>query len=153
MEKAVRKRNLKFLATFHHQWLWGWYPTFDTSVDAGNPAFSSLIGTINKLKALPSISNPDVDLLPFRNDIDNVVLKFESLIATNLNNKAALTESRETNADNLKQATDVLNSSDFLKSPDEVIQGLLDSSRSLRILELVQSLNNRDFQSLISSYA
>jgi alpha-L-fucosidase len=25
MERAVRKQGLKFLATFHHQWLWGWY--------------------------------------------------------------------------------------------------------------------------------
>ena len=33
MAAAVRKRNMKFIATFHHQWLWGWYPTMDKTVD------------------------------------------------------------------------------------------------------------------------
>lgn len=46
MENAVRKRKLKFLTTFHHQWQWGWYPTFDTSVDAGNPKFAGLYGPV-----------------------------------------------------------------------------------------------------------
>ena len=44
MEKAVRKRGLKFITTFHHQWLWAWYPTFDKSVDASNPEWSGLYG-------------------------------------------------------------------------------------------------------------
>ncbi|MCW9705258.1 alpha-L-fucosidase [Fodinibius salsisoli] len=46
MEQAIRKEDLKFVTTFHHQWHWGWYPTFkDTSVvDAGNPAYSELYG-------------------------------------------------------------------------------------------------------------
>lgn len=46
MEKAVKKRHLKFITTFHHQWQWGWYPTFDTSTDAGNPRYSSLYGPV-----------------------------------------------------------------------------------------------------------
>jgi alpha-L-fucosidase len=46
MEKAVRKRNLKFVTTFHHQWLWSWYPTFNKSVDAGDPEYSSLYGPV-----------------------------------------------------------------------------------------------------------
>src|SRR5699024_8957868 len=46
MEQAIRKEDLKFITTFHHQWHWGWYPTFKdtTVVDAGNPAFSELYG-------------------------------------------------------------------------------------------------------------
>ena len=44
MEKAVRKRNLKFIATFHHQWQWGWYPASDTSADAGRPEYRDLYG-------------------------------------------------------------------------------------------------------------
>lgn len=44
MEKAVRKRNLKFITTFHHQWLWQWYPTFNKNVDAGDPKYSGLYG-------------------------------------------------------------------------------------------------------------
>jgi alpha-L-fucosidase len=46
MEKAVRKRNLKFIATFHHQWLWGWYPTFDSNVDASEPKNAGLYGPL-----------------------------------------------------------------------------------------------------------
>ena len=44
METAVKARGLKFLTTFHHQWLWGWYPTWDKSVDAGDPRYSGLYG-------------------------------------------------------------------------------------------------------------
>ncbi len=44
LEKAIRKRGLKFIATFHHQWLWGWYPTWDKGVDAGDPRYAGLYG-------------------------------------------------------------------------------------------------------------
>jgi alpha-L-fucosidase len=44
MAKAVRKRGLHFIATFHHQWLWAWYPTFDPAVDASKPEFAGLYG-------------------------------------------------------------------------------------------------------------
>ena len=44
MARAVRKRNMKFLATFHHQWLWGWYPTMDKTVDCFKPEYSGLYG-------------------------------------------------------------------------------------------------------------
>ncbi len=44
LSRAVRAEGLKFLATFHHQWLWGWYPTADKTVDAGDPKYSGLYG-------------------------------------------------------------------------------------------------------------
>ncbi|MDQ2777153.1 MAG: alpha-L-fucosidase [Acidobacteriota bacterium] len=44
MAIAIRKRNLKFISTFHHQWLWAWYPTFDKTLDTGNPKYSQLYG-------------------------------------------------------------------------------------------------------------
>ena len=44
MEKAVRKRGLKFLVSMHHHWLWGWFPTWDPNSDASDPAYSSLYG-------------------------------------------------------------------------------------------------------------
>src|SRR5690625_408882 len=48
MEEAVRKRDLKFITTFHHQWHWGWYPTFKAreEVDAGDSAYSELYGPV-----------------------------------------------------------------------------------------------------------
>jgi len=44
MEKAVRKRGLKFLVSLHHQWLWGWYPTWDPNTDTSDPAYSAFYG-------------------------------------------------------------------------------------------------------------
>ena len=44
MAAAVRKRNMKFIATFHHQWLWGWYPTWDKTLDCSHPEYSGLYG-------------------------------------------------------------------------------------------------------------
>jgi alpha-L-fucosidase len=44
LSRALRNEGLRFLATFHHQWLWGWYPTADKSVDAGNPKYAGLYG-------------------------------------------------------------------------------------------------------------
>lgn len=41
---AIRRHGMKFIATFHHQWLWAWYPTEDKSVDASSPAFAGLYG-------------------------------------------------------------------------------------------------------------
>jgi alpha-L-fucosidase len=36
--KAFRKRGLKFLSTFHHQWLWGWFMSTDNEADVYDPA-------------------------------------------------------------------------------------------------------------------
>ncbi len=44
MSRALRNEGLRFIATLHHQWLWGWYPTIDKSVDASNPEYSGLYG-------------------------------------------------------------------------------------------------------------
>jgi alpha-L-fucosidase len=44
LAKAIRKRNMKFVVTFHHQWLWGWYPTTDQTTDAAKAEYSGLYG-------------------------------------------------------------------------------------------------------------
>lgn len=36
--KAFRKHNIKLLATFHHQWLWGWFMSTDPDADVYDPA-------------------------------------------------------------------------------------------------------------------
>ena len=35
---AFRKRGIKVLATFHHQWLWGWFMSTDPNADVYDPA-------------------------------------------------------------------------------------------------------------------
>lgn len=35
---AFRARGLRFLATFHHQWLWGWFMSSDPDADVYDPA-------------------------------------------------------------------------------------------------------------------
>jgi alpha-L-fucosidase len=40
MERAVRKQGLKFLTTFHHQWLWGWYQSPELKADIYKPEFA-----------------------------------------------------------------------------------------------------------------
>jgi alpha-L-fucosidase len=42
MERAVRKQGLKFLTSFHHQWLWGWYSSPVADADIYTPAFADL---------------------------------------------------------------------------------------------------------------
>lgn len=44
MERAVRKRGLKFLVSMHHSWLWGWFPTWQEGTDCADPANASLYG-------------------------------------------------------------------------------------------------------------
>ncbi len=44
LSRALRNEGLRFLATFHHQWLWGWYPTEDKSLDASDPRYAGLYG-------------------------------------------------------------------------------------------------------------
>ena len=44
LEKAVRKRGLKYVVSLHHSWLWGWFPTWDESTDCADPANASLYG-------------------------------------------------------------------------------------------------------------
>lgn len=36
--EAFRKRGIRYLATFHHQWLWGWFMSTDPDADVYNPA-------------------------------------------------------------------------------------------------------------------
>ena len=35
--KAFRERDIKLIATFHHQWLWGWFMSTDNEADVYDP--------------------------------------------------------------------------------------------------------------------
>lgn len=51
MKAAINKRGLKFIATFHHQWQWGWYPAFDSTTDASDPRYAGLYGPKTSIAA------------------------------------------------------------------------------------------------------
>ena len=44
LRRAIRNEGMRFIATLHHQWLWGWYPTMDRSLDASDPIYAGLYG-------------------------------------------------------------------------------------------------------------
>lgn len=44
MEQAIREEEMKFIITYHRHWLYSWFPTWDTNVDAGDPQFKGLYG-------------------------------------------------------------------------------------------------------------
>jgi len=52
LEKAIRSRGLRFIATFHHQWLWGWFMSTDPEADVYFPENEVFYG-----KALPLETN------------------------------------------------------------------------------------------------
>ena len=56
--KAFRKRGIHTLATFHHQWLWGWFMSTDNEADVYDPANEKYYGP-----ALPLETNR---YLPYR---------------------------------------------------------------------------------------
>ena len=58
MRDAVRKRGMKFITTFHHQWLWGWYPADDPKADVTNPDYAGLYGPVHSKSAF-DFENPD----------------------------------------------------------------------------------------------
>jgi alpha-L-fucosidase len=62
LSKEIRKRDMKFIATFHRQWLLGWYPTWDETTDASNPEYAGLYG--------PKMKKGDFIYPRNRHDID-----------------------------------------------------------------------------------
>ena len=77
--KAFRKRGIKVLATFHHQWLWGWFMSTDNEADVYVPENEVYYG-----KALPLETNryapyrlPNDDFnIAWRNKVIEVIEKY-----------------------------------------------------------------------------
>jgi len=44
LEKAIRKRGLKYVVSLHHSWLWGWFPTWQEGTDCYNAEEGSIYG-------------------------------------------------------------------------------------------------------------
>lgn len=44
LEKAIRAEGMKFVTTFHHQWNWAWYPTWNGLVDTSTSELRAFYG-------------------------------------------------------------------------------------------------------------
>jgi alpha-L-fucosidase len=44
MRRAVHRRGLKFVTSLHHQWKWGWYPTWNAETDTAKGEYAGLYG-------------------------------------------------------------------------------------------------------------
>ena len=47
LAKAIKAQGLKFVTAFHHSENWRFFPTWDSTKDAGNPKYSGLYGHIH----------------------------------------------------------------------------------------------------------
>ncbi len=44
MQRAIKKQGMKYIITYHRQWLYAWFPTYDKTTDAGDPQYAGLYG-------------------------------------------------------------------------------------------------------------
>ncbi len=44
LEKAIKAKDMKFVATFHHSWEWSWYNLWSGLIDTSNTQFRNLYG-------------------------------------------------------------------------------------------------------------
>ncbi|WP_282121990.1 alpha-L-fucosidase [Algibacter mikhailovii] len=68
LSKEIRKRDMKFIATYHRHWLFGWYPTWDESTDASNPEYAGLYG--------PRLKKGDNKMPRSKHEIDNGIDRY-----------------------------------------------------------------------------
>lgn len=52
LEKAIKKRDMKFVTAFHHAANWFFFPVWNERYDSGNPKYSGLYGQIHKEGAM-----------------------------------------------------------------------------------------------------
>jgi alpha-L-fucosidase len=54
LEKAIKAKNMKYVTAFHHAASWFFFPTWDKTKDASNPAYSGLYGPVHEEGAVPN---------------------------------------------------------------------------------------------------
>jgi alpha-L-fucosidase len=54
LAKAIKRRDMKFVAAFHHAEQWVYFPTSDASLDCGDPRYSGLYGPIHQKGERPT---------------------------------------------------------------------------------------------------
>ncbi|MDO6761255.1 alpha-L-fucosidase [Tamlana sp. 2_MG-2023] len=68
LSKEIRKRDMKFIATFHRHWLYGWFPTWDETTDASDPEYAGLYG--------PKLKKGDFQYPPNPHELDAGVTRY-----------------------------------------------------------------------------
>lgn len=68
LSKEIRDRDMKFIATYHRHWLFGWYPTWDETTDASNPEYAGLYG--------PKLKKGDFQYPPNPHELDEGVTRY-----------------------------------------------------------------------------
>jgi alpha-L-fucosidase len=104
LAKAIKKRNMKFVAAFHHAESWLYFPTFDKRYDCGDPRYCGLYGFIHEKNALPTkafldlwkgkiievIDKYDPDLVWFDNGLELITDSYkQDMLAYYYNHAAA----------------------------------------------------------------
>ncbi|PKA99686.1 alpha-L-fucosidase [Flavobacteriaceae bacterium MAR_2009_75] len=77
LSKEIRKRDMKFIATYHRHWLLGWFPTWDETTDASNPEFADLYG--------PKMKKGDFQYPPSTHDLDAGIEKYYPMAGEDFN--------------------------------------------------------------------
>jgi len=62
LEKAIRKRGMKFMVAFHHAANWWFFPHWRREFDTSDPKYSGLYGPIHNEDAKPDIKWEEQDL-------------------------------------------------------------------------------------------
>lgn len=78
--KAFRKRGIRMLATFHHQWLWGWFMSSDNEADVYDPANEIYYGQALPLETnryIPYRYPNETFLKTWRDKVNEVVDRYE----------------------------------------------------------------------------
>ncbi|MER2491774.1 alpha-L-fucosidase [Catenovulum sediminis] len=79
MSVALREQGLKFIATFHHQWKYAWYPTWDKNTDASDPQYADLYGPYVP-KGTFVMANQKTEPLPDKQFNDEWLAKVQEVV-------------------------------------------------------------------------
>lgn len=102
LEKAIKAKGLKFVTAFHHAANWYFFPTWDTTKDCSNAAYSGLYGPVHGIHESPNaefceewygklkevVDNYDPDYVWFDFELDLIPEKYVRNFVTYYYNKA-----------------------------------------------------------------
>jgi len=78
LEKAIKKRDMKFVTAFHHAANWFFFPTWDERYDTGDPQYSGLYGPKHEENVMETQAQPNEEFLhEWYGKIIEVIDKYE----------------------------------------------------------------------------